>query len=438
MASCESIAARPEPPSPDASRRISAAWCTTVRPGGAGLARTVAVSVLVAGLIGFNAWWYWRDTRPLADPRAIDVWIGRQDYARAESALRERLRRAPHDGAARMTLARVLAARGDLPGCARELERVPFWWPRKAEAQFRAGQAFLMADRARDAESALLAILDTDPLHPPDPGLYHDASQELLKIYATEDRWDDAFDVIWKAHDHAAPADRPLMLSMRIRCELERVAPSQTVKVLLRYVAADPQDFEALRALAKAELALGQRAEALRNIEACLRGRPEDARIWRDNLTMLQSLGERDALDAAMARLPRSADAEPEIWMFRGQVKEERGDTPGAAEAYRRALELNPNLQNAHYRLAMIEGRLGHREQALAHRKRWEELRDARALLPEAGREYQAALVAISAPGPPQKAEADLKSSTRRLASLCATLGWARAAQAFNQVAARL
>ena len=160
---------------------------------------------------------------------------------------------------ARMTLARVLAARGDLVGCARELGRVPYWWPRRAEALLRSGQAYVKADRARDAESAFLAILDDDPLHPPDPSVYHDAGQELLKIYAIEDRWEDAYGIIWKAYDHAAPPDRPLALTMRIRCELERMAPTETLKVLRRYVAADPADFEARRAMASAELAVGQR-----------------------------------------------------------------------------------------------------------------------------------------------------------------------------------
>src|SRR5689334_1782804 len=56
---------------------------------------------LIAGVVGFNAWWYWRDTRAVADPGTIEGWIGRGDYARAEPALRERLRRAPHDGALR-------------------------------------------------------------------------------------------------------------------------------------------------------------------------------------------------------------------------------------------------------------------------------------------------------------------------------------------------
>jgi tetratricopeptide (TPR) repeat protein len=402
------------------------------------IAWMIALPLLLAGLVRFNIWWYLRDTRPLASSRTIEGWISRREYDRAEAALRERLRRAPNEVEARMTLARSQAARGDLLACARELHLVPYWSSRKPDALFREAQAYLAADRARDAEAALLMILDDDPLHPPDLGVYHDASQELLKIYAAEDRWEDAHGIIWKAYDHARPADRPLVLTMRLRCELERVAQSETIKLLRRYLAADPADFEALRAMAKAELALGQRAEAVRDMEACLRARPEDPRAWRDYLNMLQTLGEQDAFEVTMARVPPSAETEPEIWIFRGQAKERDGDRQAAAEDYRKALELNPNLNNAHYRLSVIEERQGRREQAAAHRKRWQDLRDARSRLSQAAQEYQDALAAAFRPEPKPSAVADLRASCRRLASLCSTLGWARAAEAFNQVAASL
>jgi predicted Zn-dependent protease len=406
--------------------------------GRRGVIGTLVAGGLISGLIGFNAWWYRRDTRPVADSRTIEGWIGRGEYALAESALRERLRRTPHDGALRMTLARALAARGDLLGCARELREVPYWWPQRAEALFRAAQAFLRADHARDAEAALRAIMDADPLHSPEPGLYHDAGQELLGIYATEDRWEDAYPVIWKAYDHAAPPDRPLMLTMRLRCELERVSPNETLKSLRRYVAADPEDFEALRAMANAELAVGQRAEARRHLEACVRGRPDDPRSWRDYLSMLQATGEQAAFEAALALVPPSGETEPEIWMFRGQARERQGDLSGAAADYRKGLELNPNLLNAHYRLAMIEARLGHREQAASHRKRWDTLREARVRLRQANAEYRTALDAASAASPKPSAIADLRAALRRLASVCEDLGWARAVEACNQIAAGL
>ena len=386
---------------------------------------------LILSLVGLNAWWYWRDTRPIDDLRAIEKMIARQQYVQAEAALRERLRRSPHDGEARTTLGRVLAAKGDYLGCARELNKLPYWWPRKADSLFREAQAFLMADRARDAEIALLALLDFDSLHPPEPGLYHDAGQELMKIYATENRWEDFYNVIWKSYDHVAPQDRQLILGMRMKCELERVAPAESLKLVKRYFAADPTDFEALRAMANAELAIGQNAEAVRDMEACLKNRPEDSRAWRDYLAMLQTLGEVDAFNAALARVPASAEVEPEIWLYRGQAKEREGDWSGAAVYLRQALELNPNLLNAHYRMAIVEERLGDHEKSAAHRKRWQELREARTQLREADAEYQSALSASAGTtGTPA-----LRAAIKRLASICATLGWARAAEGWNRLA---
>jgi hypothetical protein len=92
------------------------------------------MGLLGIGLLGFNLWWYWRDTRPVADMATISGWMAREQYTLAETALRERLRRSPHDGDAHTTLAKVLAARGDLPGCITQLRLVPPWWPTKPEA----------------------------------------------------------------------------------------------------------------------------------------------------------------------------------------------------------------------------------------------------------------------------------------------------------------
>jgi tetratricopeptide (TPR) repeat protein len=390
---------------------------------------TLVLSAAFFGLLGFNAWWYWRDTRPVASLRTIEAWIAREQYARAEDALRAHLRRAAHDAEARMMLARVLAARGDMAACARELHQVPSWWPNKPDALFREAQAYLTIDRAREAEQALLAVIEADPLHPPGSELAHDASQELLKLYAMEDRWEDAFGVLWTAYDRSAPADRPVLLSMRIRCELQRVAPTESIKLLRRYVAADPQDWEARRSLANVEMALGDGADAVREMRACIEGRPNDARTWRDYLTILQSLGDAEAFNAALERVPKSAEDEPEIWALRGQSRERNGDAAGAAENYREALQRNPNLVAARYRLAMIEERLGHRQEAAVHRKRWQELRDARAKLAQAYSDYYAAF---------DRPAKDLRDAVKKLASICETIGWLRVAEGWNRYAATL
>ena len=384
--------------------------------------------LLLGGLSAFNIWWYWRDIRPLRDYTTISEWIQRERYTEAEAALRERLRGSPQDFKARIMLARAMAARNDYLGCARELHEVPFWCPQKAEALYREGQSYLALDRARDAERAWQEVIKDDPLHPVAPELYHDACQELLKIYAIEDRWEDAYPVIWKSYDHAEPIDHPVLLAMRMRPELERVSQKESIVVLTRYVNAAPDDWEALRALARAELAVGQHADSARHFEACLKGRPDDVRVWRDYLAMLLDQGEMESFLALLKRAPEGADNEPETWMFRGAASEKVGDWAAAAGDFRKAIELSPVVSKYYYRLATAEERLGLRDAAAAHRQRTKEINDARSQLPAA----YAAFFAAKKPGKP--GSQDMDAACRRLASLCETLGWLRAAQGWNRL----
>ena len=403
-------------PEPASQRRASPLWA-------------LLLTGLILGGIAFKNWKNWLDIRPVADLRSIEIWIRNQQYASAREELLKHLRRAPHHGAARIMLARVLAATGDLAGCTRELHQVPSRSPQKAEALYREGQAHLQINRARNAEAAWLAVIDADPLHQVDPAVFHDASQELLSLYATEDRWDDAHVILWKVYDRATPAYRPTVLAMRIKSELERIAPTESVKVLRRYVAADPEDWEARRSLAKVEAALGQHFEAVRDMRDCLNARPEDPRVWRDYVSMLQSLGELDAFNAILTRAPALAETEPDIWIFRGEAGERAGDWASAAAHYRQALALNPDLHNAHYRLANLEARLGHSVEAAVHRKRWRELSEARGELRQAFDVYVDAQHRLPNDSP------ELLESLRRLASICQTLGWSRDAEAWSQLA---
>ena len=119
----------------------------------------------------------------------------------------------------------------------------------------------------------------------------------LLKLYAIEDRWEDAYPVIWTGYDHASLADERLTwLTMRMRAELDRIAYKEAIADLSRYVAADADDWEALCALARAEFASGQSAQAERHYQDCLKRRPGFVRAWRGYLTVLLDQGELEAL----------------------------------------------------------------------------------------------------------------------------------------------
>ena len=285
-----------------------------------------------------------------------------------------------------------------------------------------------MIDRAKDAEAAWQAVIEDDPLHPRPHDIFHDASLELLKLYSTEDRWEDAYVVLWNAYENAAPGDMPTLLSMRLRSEMERVAPEETVPRLERYVAADPTDWEALRpwpAPSRRSTGRPRPGAISRPAWRASRGTPGSGAItcW------LHEQGDMDAWAALLARVPRAAEGEAEVWRFRGLLKEKAGDWAGAAEDYRAALRLNPYVLAHHYRLAMVEERLGHREQAAEHRRRSEGLRAAREQLRTAFTDFVAAREQGDA------GRASLKASMKRLASVCEALGWSRLASAWEQLA---
>ncbi len=393
---------------------------------------TLVVMLSCTILIGFNIWWYWQDTQPVVDIKTIEAMLTREEYAQADAALRKRLRRSPQEGEARLLLARALAGRSDMRGCISQLREIPFWWPAKAEALFHEGLAYLIMHRAKDAETCWLAVVKDDPLHPSSPDIAHNASLQLLSLYSTENRWDDVAEIIWEMYERASPADHLSLLGMRVRGELEQVAPEATIGQLEQYVAADPSDWEALRAKAGAEVALGRKEEADHDFQACLAGCPDDPRIWRDYLSMLYDMGNQDAWMALLAKVPPSAESEPEIWRFRGLLNETQGDWITAAEDYRRALNYNPFSMPSHYRLAMVEERLGHHEVATEHREKVDRLRQARGELRKAFTDVIAAKEARESHKP---SNPDLPSSIRRLASICETLGWARLAESWNKLA---
>ena len=284
-------------------------------------------------------------------------------------------------------------------------------------------------DRAKDAEASWLELIKDDPLHPISADLFQDACQELLKIYAIENRWEDAYPVMWTAYDHAAPVDQPAMLAMRMRPELERVAPKESIEVIRRYVAASADDWEALRALANAELALGRPAEAARHFQECLKGRPDDVRAWRDYLAMLLEQGDMDSFLALLEQAPGRPIPSLRPGCSAAWPARKRKDWQAASEHFRKAIELNPTVPKYYYRLAMAEERLGLRTQALAHLERTKAMNEARAQLPSAYADF------FAARKPGHSGAPDLAAACRHLASICETMGWSRVAQAWNRLA---
>jgi tetratricopeptide (TPR) repeat protein len=381
--------------------------------------------LVVLGLIGLNAWRLWTDFS-LVPMKTVNGWLASGQIEEAERALRQRLSALPHDGDARLKLARILGKREDYLGCARELHKVPYWWPAKADAAFNEAQAFKMVNHGRDAEAAWRAVIANDPLHPASPTIFSGAVQELVAFYMLESRFDEARAAIWRAYDESIPADRPNILIMRMRAELERIAHEEAVAKLRSFVAADPGDWEARRALALEEQATRHVDGATREIQAVLEARPGEASVWRTDLELLHQRGDLDGMKAALAKLPPSADSDAEIWKFRGMVHESDGDLAGASDAYRRAVDLKPYEATYLYKLGMAEQRLGKVEDARKHTKQSQALNQAYSQLRNAYLQY------LQSREQSKPSAAAYQTAVERLASLCETLGWKREAAAWR------
>ena len=285
------------------------------------------VTIGVVSLVAFNLWWYWRDTRELADLATVTRWMSKEQYDVAEPALREHLRRSPHNGEIMIMIARALAARGDVLGCARQLHEVPYLVAPEGRGALPRGPIVFSDRQGQRRRGAWLLLMKDDPLHPVPGNIYHDACMALLNLYAIEDRWEDAYPLIWIAYDHAAGADERLYwLTMRMRAELERISHKESITTLRRYVAADSTDLEALRALARAEQTVGEIADAERHFRDCLKMRPDYVRAWHGCLALLLEQGELERFLALLAVAPPSADTDAETWYFRGIASEKAGD----------------------------------------------------------------------------------------------------------------
>ncbi|HEV3121110.1 MAG TPA: hypothetical protein VGY53_04375, partial [Isosphaeraceae bacterium] len=371
---------------------------------------------LVLALIGLNAWKW--DFEPQVDMKTVNAYISSGRLGEAERALRTQMRRSRHDGEARMALARLLGKRDDYIGCAKALHEVPDWWPRKAEALFLEAQAYSMVDRARDAEVAWKACIAADPLHPVPSSHFRGAARELIAFYVLENRIDEARETVWKAYDEASPAEHADVLVMRMRIELERIAHEEAVSKLRRFVSVTPNDWEARRALALEEQLTGHEDAALRNIQECLGAQPKNPDVWRTWLEILQQRGDLETLKTAVTRLPAAADQDAEIWKFRGQARELAGDLAGAAVAYGRAVDLKPYESSYHYKLGLMEQRLGRPAEAREHTRKSQELNQAYSQLSNAYFDFVEAAQSAKPEDPKYQA------AVSKLALLCEQLGW--------------
>jgi Flp pilus assembly protein TadD len=388
------------------------------------------LKLVCGGLVVFCTWWVvhdlWLLPRDLKEANRLQA---RGDRDGSIRVLRGYLQRSPDAGEVRMALARKLAQAGDLAGCAAELGKVPTWWPRKREALYLQGQVLNQLDRAQAFEAAWLACVEGPVTQALTDEMLISAGEGLLGLYVLEERPAEAAKVTWSIFRQWPEELRPRALIMRLRTATERIDPKEAVAMLRRYVTADPADWHARRALARASQAVGDIEQADQQIARCIAERPEDPRGWADRLQILDVRQDRAGLLQAVAEIPPRVQEDARIAQYRGMALESTGDLEGAASAYRRSIALDAYREEVHYLLAGVEQRLGRTEQAQRERELHQGIVRARKELPVAVLSFQDALDRSGMQDPAVRAAA------QRVSEICRVLGFERDAAEWQRLA---
>jgi len=392
-----------------------------------------AVHLVGAGLslalLALNGTLLW-GRRPPPDLKAIAKLT---DPSAVEAALKLRLARSPYDVETRRHLAMHYGQTNRPRESAEALALVPFFWPSKADALNFEGRQWLLAGYAAKAEQAFRAYLADDPNHPVDKPQRDKAEVALINVLSMEDRWDEVRELVWRIYDRVPPKDHREPTIMALRTRLERSSPAAALPTLRRYAEADPEDWQARRALARASQATGDPATADREGLAAIAAKPLDVAARRDRLAVLEARNDPKALLAAAAELPPESANDGATWAHRAWAHTQVGDLKAAVAAYREAARSLPFEPEIAYQLSLVERRRGDANAAEAARRRSTLLRDARAPIPKLLTEF---VDAADSPDPKQVAARD--AAAWGLAERCRTLGWARDAEAWARLPGEL
>lgn len=332
-------------------------------------------AALAACVWAYMTWW----PAALTPASEIEAMLASGQYRAAERAAARWTREKPRDPAAWYTLARARAGLNDLEGTVEALRKIPDWSVRKGDARFFEGKAFLKMHKVRLAEEAFLDCIRREE-RGENVALAANARLELMALYAMQERWDAFKRTVWDVYARLVPSDRLATLTMRMRSEFEQTRPDLNIEALRLRVDADPDDVQSLAGLATAYDRASELGEAVRLLKQAVQKAPHDDAIWARYLDVLYRSGAIEELRTELARHPERAANSPEVHNLRGVLAQSSGDFEAAESAFRRALDLRPDVPEYHHRLGQVLLRLGKPEEAAheaAERSRLIEAREA-------------------------------------------------------------
>ncbi len=111
--------------------------------------------------------------------------------------------------------------------------------------------------------------------------------------------------------------------------------------------ALEPGDFEVRMNLSSIYRDMGQPRLALQEVDAALRLQPESGDAYNQRGMLLGGLGDNAGAAAAFARAAALSATDPLIWFNLGLARLRSGERSAAVTAFRKALELKPDFEDA-------------------------------------------------------------------------------------------
>ncbi len=161
--------------------------------------------------------------------------------------------------------------------------------------------------------------------------------------------------------------------------EVQMVLHADAIAHLRRYLDLRPGDVVA-RSMMGIEQYLDEDIDgAIATLEEALAMDPESDQVHFGLGMALADRAEQQA--RALEHLNRAVDADPDNAMalyLIGKIHAPRGDLEAAREALEASLARDPGQADAHYRIVLVYARLGDRQTAASHQRRFQELSRAR------------------------------------------------------------
>jgi tetratricopeptide (TPR) repeat protein len=267
---------------------------------------------------------------------------------------------------------------GDAAGCLEALEPLAPSQPNWAALQYELGRAYGATGRVQQAIAALRRAVE---LQPTLPGAWHALASQLRA------RGDDAgADAVCAQRIQVAARD-PRLLEAGAAMSENRIPQAEAV--LRRRLQDDPTDVAAIRMLAEVALRLGENvdagnllarclelapnftvarynyaialhrqmrsAEALREIEQALAAEPRNPGFRNLYAVILGRIGEFDRANEVYAGVLAEHPQQPKTWMSYGHALKAAGRQADSIAAYRKSIELTPELGEAWWSLANLK-----------------------------------------------------------------------------------